>query len=581
MFGGGGRDGGGRGGGRDGGGRGGRDRRDREGGGGPGYRVSAELGAVEKALGKADLAGQKGPLTEVVKALRSLRVKSLEELDPATKGKLITTLLRVQRQTRPAPAVGGVEGGGASAGEAAPAAAGELGAAVAGEGAEQSASTTTPPTAEGTGISEGSPTATAEQAAASPPVDDKSATYQDVMTLVGRAWRAAGAQDRAEVAFQLSGRPAPEETEPVQAPREAREGEAPRRGPGGERGERGPRGDRPPRGEGRFEARGEGRGEGRGEPRGERPPREPRADRPPREPRADRPPREGRGPGAARAEGAGAPVVPAVLNETQLALQAALDAKDMDGARKLAAQLKAEEARPLLERAQAWELLMELYVRAGDFDSVARLYERARQFDQAALAWERAGKLTLARKAYERARDFHSANRVRRVEVQKLAEKGDRLGAATLLMAAGLRKEAADVITVLPAPKAFHFLQRVKLDEESQQLAQRELARAEAEGKPLQRARWLELLGRRQEAADVYEAAGRKDRASTLHEQLGNPARAAELAEGAGQRDRAIQLHRQSGNAAEADRLAALPPPAPQAPPTPPLEGEQESESNQ
>src|SRR5690606_39686811 len=115
-----------------------------------------------------------------------------------------------------------------------------------------------------------------------------------------------------------------------------------------------------------------------------------------------------------------------VRTQSQQQLQAALDQKDWATARELSAQLKAEEARPVLERAQAWELLMELFMRAGDFESVALLYERARQFDQAALAWERAGKMGQARKAYERVRDFAGAQRARKAEVDRLVQKGDR-----------------------------------------------------------------------------------------------------------------------------------------------------------
>ncbi|MGZ6071956.1 MAG: DEAD/DEAH box helicase, partial [Myxococcaceae bacterium] len=86
---------------------------------------------------------------------------------------------------------------------------------------------------------------------------------------------------------------------------------------------------------------------------------------------------------------------------------------------------------------------MELHVKSGRFDEVAKLYERARQFDQAGLAWERAGKLSAARKAYERARDMGSVDRVRTLEVDRLVERGDRLGAALLLVQARKRDQAA------------------------------------------------------------------------------------------------------------------------------------------
>ena len=69
---------------------------------GPGQRVIAELSTLEKALGKGDLAAQKQPLDTIVRSLRALRVKSLDELELNVKGRLMTTLLRVQRQTKPA-----------------------------------------------------------------------------------------------------------------------------------------------------------------------------------------------------------------------------------------------------------------------------------------------------------------------------------------------------------------------------------------------------------------------------------------------------------------------------------------------
>jgi tetratricopeptide (TPR) repeat protein len=230
--------------------------------------------------------------------------------------------------------------------------------------------------------------------------------------------------------------------------------------------------------------------------------------------------------------------------------------------------LPAEQVAPTLEKAGAFELLMEHYIAKADFENVARLYERARQFDQAALAYERSGKLTLARKAYERARDMASANRIRDLEVKGLVERGDRLGAATLLAAVGRRRDAVEVLSPLPPPKAFHFMQRLKLDEEAKELATRELTRAETENKPAGRARWLELLGQTAAAAEAWEAAGRKEKALPLHEQLGNLTRAAQLAEELQQRTKAIDLYTRMGDNAGLERARALPETAP-APATP------------
>ena len=249
------------------------------------------------------------------------------------------------------------------------------------------------------------------------------------------------------------------------------------------------------------------------------------------------------------------------------ALRTALSAKEMEVARRLAQSLPAAEARAQLERAEAWELLMELLVKGNAFEDVAKLYERARQFDQAALAWERAGKLGLARKAYERVRDPAGAERVRALEVQRLVERGDRLGAAQVLVQSNRRAEAAEILKTLPATKAFRFLEQLKLKEEARTLGEAELANAQAEKKPGAQARWLELLGRKAEAAQAWEEEGRRDRAYPLLEAVGDFAKAAAFAEGAGHRDQAIRLYRRAGDDRAAERLEATPPSTP--PPAP------------
>jgi tetratricopeptide (TPR) repeat protein len=244
------------------------------------------------------------------------------------------------------------------------------------------------------------------------------------------------------------------------------------------------------------------------------------------------------------------------------ALRNALAANDQAWARRLVKALPPVESQPILEKAGAWELLMEHYVGTGDFDNVARLYERARQFDQAALAWERAGKLSNARKAYERSKDSKGTARVRDLEVDKLIARGDRLGAAVLLLGAGLKERAVETLVALPAPKAFRFLQKVKLDAEALELAKKEIALAEATQKPSEKARWLEMLGDVSAAAEAWEKAERKDKALALYEQAGNWQRAAELAEGLGQNDKAVELFHRAGDKVNAARVEALPEPA-------------------
>lgn len=249
--------------------------------------------------------------------------------------------------------------------------------------------------------------------------------------------------------------------------------------------------------------------------------------------------------------------------DTMAALRTAALGKLDDKFKALSEKLKPEEIIQVLERAEAWEKLMEFNVARGDFDSVAKLYERAKQFDQAALAWERAGKLSPARKAYERAKDTVGATRVRELEVKKLIERGDRLGAATILVGAQRTPEALEVLKPLPPPKAYHFMQKLKLDEQAKVFASEHLQRSIDENNLQQKARWQELLGDLPSSAETWLESGRKDKASGVFEQLGQVAKAAELAEAAGQLDRAQLLFKRAGDQPNHDRVAALPRPEP------------------
>jgi tetratricopeptide (TPR) repeat protein len=531
---------------------------------GPGQRVISELSVLEKALSKTDFTAEKAPLQAIVRSLRPMRLKSLDDLDLNTRGRLITTMLRVQRQPKPAAP----EAAAADAAPAeAPAAAAE--AAAPAEGAEAVAT-------------EGAPAEAAAPAApAVDPAKEKFDAWTDVLFLVGQVWRAAGDKERAEAAFTASGRqPGPEVEEP-QAPAQARTESRPERGERRERPERGERrerGERPERGASGERRERPERGERR--ERGERPERGAPGERRPVpeltgdwKEQAKQLEAMGRTRDAGRLHERNGGFADAARlfeagGDLKSALRNALAGGDNDSARKLVSTLPADQLAPTLEKAGAYELLMEHYVGKGDFENVARLYERARQFDQAALAYERAGKLTLARKSYERSRDMASANRIRGLEVKSLVERGDRLGAATLLVAAGQRREAVEVLGTLPPPKAFHFMQRLKLDDEAKELAQRELARAESEQKPAGRARWLELLGDVAASAEAWEAAGRKDKALPLHEKLGNLTRAAQLAEELQQRDKAVALYTQLNDSAGLERAKALPEAAPAPAPT-------------
>jgi tetratricopeptide (TPR) repeat protein len=242
------------------------------------------------------------------------------------------------------------------------------------------------------------------------------------------------------------------------------------------------------------------------------------------------------------------------------ALRSALTAKDSVSGKRLLKKIPIDAAKPVLEKAKGHDWLMEHYVEAGDFQSVARLYERARQFDQAALAWERGGSVSNARKAYESAKDSANAQRVRALEVEELARRGDRLGAATLLMGEGRKDQAVEILLGLPAPKAFRFLQKLKLDEEAMALARKQIQEAESKQKPSEAARWLEWVGDFPAAAQAWEKADRKDKALAMYEQVGQWQRAGELAEALGQKEKAVDFYNRAGDKAAAERVRASAP---------------------
>lgn len=563
-------------GGRDGdrrGGRGGKD--DRRGGGSNSFRIVTELSSLEKALSKADFVGQKGPLDEILKALKPMHLKSLEQLDMGTRGKLLTSLMRVVRQPRPKVAIAGAEPAAVTGNDAS-----DSGASSDGSGVQSAAahgvSTDTDATSGAmpdeastvTAADHGAtdhhgvtveapsevssavkPEARAESGgapAASPP------SYGDVAFTVGLIWQVLNDGDRAMTAFEAAGRQPTEADLAALAAPTASASHQPARS--------------------------------------DRPARTPnRPERPPRAPRPTRPARETSGPfqttgdwqaDAQRLEEMGrtrdagrihekhqgyewATRLYEIGGDFKAALRTAALGKHDEKFKTLSEKFKPEEIIQVLERAEAWEKLMEFHVGRADFDSVAKLYERAKQFDQAALAWERAGKLSAARKAYERVKDLAGANRVRELEVKKLIERGDRLGAATILVGADRTSEALEVLKPLPPPKTFHFMQKLKLDEAAKVFASEHLQKAIDEQNLQQKARWQELLGDLAAAAQTWLESGRKDKASWVFEQLGELPKAAELAEAAGQLDKAQALFKRAGDQINHDRVAALPRPEP------------------
>ncbi|MBK7858591.1 MAG: DEAD/DEAH box helicase [Archangiaceae bacterium] len=513
----------------------------------------AELGNLEKALSKAEYGSQLHSLEEVLKGLRSMRLKSIDGLDLATKGKVLTSLLRVGRQPKPAdeapaapaadapPAEAPAAEAPAEAAADAPAAEAPAGDAPAADAAAPAEGAAEAPAAPAEAPA--APAAEAPQAAA--PVT-KLSQWQDVMLLLGRVWRSLGDEEKASRSFEASGRNAPEaEAALPEAPAESgaptstsarpARGARPERGPKVERVDRPVRAEKLTPGDWRYKARDieeKGRTRDAGKMHEE------------------------------HQSWAEASRLYEVGGDFKSALRNAFRAKDDARVEKLKAHVPADEVPQILEQAQAWEQLMEHHVKTGNYDAVARLYERAKQFDQAALAYERAGKLSLARKAYERAKDLPAANRVRDLEVKKLIERGDRLGAATLLIAASMKDAAIEALKGLPGPKAFRFMQKLKLDAEALALAKSEVEKAVADKAHAAHARWLELLGDTAAAVEAWLLAERKDKALPLLEQLGNWAKAAEMAEQVGQLDKAQELFHRANDKENAERVSKLPRPA-------------------
>jgi tetratricopeptide (TPR) repeat protein len=562
------------------GGPGGKGRDDR--GGSAAFRVVNELGALEKALTKVDFAGQKGPLDEILRALRPLRLKSISDLDMNTRGRLITTLFRVARQAKPAGPAGDAPVAAAvadapaadapavdaSAGDppAADAAAADAPAvdAPAGDASAGDAPAADAP-AEAPAVEAAPGEAAPGEAAAEPAPADAPAgnaakpganpltLWQDVMFAVGCIWQAAGDPERATAAFTASGREAPAFVPHTPAPR-VEEGATPADGKRGGKRERGERAEKSERGAPDWKQQAQNH-EDRGRTR------EAARLHEANQSWAD----------AARLFEAG--------GEPRAALRNAIAGNLGPLAQKLMGLIRADDVPGILQKAGAWELLMEWHAKKGDFDGVARLYERAKQFDQAALAWERGGKLSNARRAYEKANDSAGALRVRDLEIQKLVERGDRLGAATVMVHAGMRAEAVKALEAVGGPKAWRFMLKLKLDAEAEAYIASELKKAEETNDLASKARWLEAKGEVRQAAQVWLDAGKKERAVPLFDQLGETARAAQLAEEVGQLEKAEALYRRAKDTANADRVKALPRPASQPPTEAPKAAESSAQS--
>jgi len=502
-------------------------------------RVIVELGNLERALTKGDFLLEQAPLQEILRTLRSMRLSSLEQLEPNARGRLITSLFRVMRQKKPASWDAFLKQADAEEKQAPAAQQTPEEEAVVQQPAlsqEESASLAQE-LQEEPGVVVSSLEAEAGEAAQSASVPEEQQQVQacrSVLDLVGRIWRALGEKARSQAALEASGlKELSEETPLSPEPAKKMTDKAqPNRSPK--------------------------------DKRREKPARvEPRLTFKDWKDQAAYLEQTRKTRDAGRLHEKNASFAEAVRlfelgNDLKSALRCAVLGEMEETSIRLTSRMSSSDVKFILERLAAWGLLMSYCVKIKDYEAVARLYERARQMDQAALAWEKAGRLSSARKAYEQAGDFESAKRTRAVEVQQLLDRGDRLGAATLLLATGNTQAAVDTLKDLPGPKAYRFLLKLKLAEEAQKLATTQIAQAIATGDHLTHAHWLEALDKLPEAIGAWLQAGRRDKAMYLFEKTEKYEQAAELAEALGRLDKAETLFRRAGNEEQAARIAAL-----------------------
>lgn len=505
-------------------------------------RIETLLSEIEKALTRRDFQLMLEPLTGVIAAVRAMRAPSIAAVEAGARGKLITTLSRVMREARPpenladnaaAPPVAEVPVEPAEVAQAGDA-----------QDSSPPSETVPPVSADGSGskLSDEAPIAVdAGTAAVTPP---KAVPWEEAMLKVGIVWATLGESDRATSSFERAGR-TPDPMELVVPPR-AEEASAPdRTSPRVPRGRREHAASRTPR-ERRWTAT-HGRSpvsagwEAEAQLLRER----------------------GRTRDAARLYETNHAWAEAVaLFEEGGAPEAALRAAAKGGLQakclELAAKMPPERVEAAFEAAQAWDQLMDLHVARSNFEGIAKLYERAKQYGEAGLAWERAQKFAHARKAFERANDLVSANRMREEELKYLVAHGDRLGAARLLMTVGRKAEALASLEGLPAAKAMHFMQVLKLSSEANAFARARLAASA--GSPLEEAQWHEVLGEKREAIAKYILAERKGKAASLYAEVGDFAKAGEFAEADRQFAQAATYYRQAGDAASERRAQAAQP---------------------
>jgi len=547
-------------------------------------RVIVELGNLERALTKGDFVLEQAPLQEILRTLRSMRLSSLEQLEPNARGRLITSLFRVMRQKKPALwdaflKQTSTEGEAAATEQQTPAQqSAKEAACVQPESspeelpdATQEASAALAPSEEAASTQPESPQEASTQAPQLPvelasadttqaaqaqqespslsPEQVQAQAYRSALELVGRIWRALGEKVRAQAALEASGLKELSEEAPL-APEPAKK--MPERSPKDKRREKSPRVDS--RSEPRVDSRADSRANSRAEAR--------MTFKDWKEQAAyleqTRKTRD-----AGRLHEKNASFAQAVRlfelgNDLKSALRCAVLGEMEEDSTRLMSRMPSADVKFTLERLSAWGLLMSYCAKTKDYEAVARLYERARQMDQAALAWEKAGRLSLARKAYEQAGDAESAKRTRATEVQQLLDRGDRLGAATLLVAAGDIPAAVDTLKGLPGPKAYRFLLKLKLEEEAQKLATTHIEQAIAAQDHVAHAHWLEAFNKLPEAIEAWLQAGRRDKAMYLCEKTEKYEQAAQLAEALGRLDKAEALFLRAGNKEQAAKIAAL-----------------------
>lgn len=228
----------------------------------------------------------------------------------------------------------------------------------------------------------------------------------------------------------------------------------------------------------------------------------------------------------------------------------------------LAKELPPEQREEALLAADKGDVLMDLLVQEERWEDVARLYERADQHADAGRAWERAGKTHKAIRAFDRGGAAEDADRLIEAEVAETAE-----GEVARLYARFGRFEKAAERTEDPLQR-YRWLRQGGKIEEAQAIAKEMLEKAVAEEKPpLEQAPWMARAGDTAGALRIWDEHREPKVAARVMEELEEWELAARCLETATEFRKSAEFFEKAGNEAEAERVLALAPPEPKAPP--------------